>query len=128
MEPGSRRGVDVGTVRLVKRLLYIVGACFVIASPPTMIQAQQKTDPIFGIDKVKHFFIAGFVESMTFAGLQAAGSNRSTARTAAIGTTAVVSFGRELHGRRTNGQFSVKDLVWDALGAGAALLIINKTR
>jgi hypothetical protein len=40
----------------------------------------------------------------------------------------VASLGREFHDRRTKGLFSVKDLVWDALGAGAALLVINKTK
>ena len=92
-------------------------------------QSQPKpADPLFGVDKVKHFFIAGFVETMTFSGLQAAGANRTSARDAAIGAAAAVSFGREIHDRRTKGLFSVKDLVWDAIGAGAALLVINKTR
>ena len=85
-------------------------------------------DPLFGADKVKHFFIAGFVEALTFSGLQAAGADRSPARGAAIGTAAAVSVGREIHDRRTKGLFSVKDLAWDALGAGAALLVLNKTR
>src|SRR5215207_2936983 len=100
----------------------------VVLLPAATVHAQQKSEPIFGVDKVKHFFIAGFVETMTFAGLEAAGAKKSPARTAAIGTTIVVSLGREMHDRRTKGLFSVKDLVWDALGAGAALLVINKTR
>jgi hypothetical protein len=98
---------------------------------PSFAGAQSRpkpADPVFGVDKVKHFFIAGFVETMTFSGLQAAGANRSPARAGAIGATAVVSLGREIHDRRKKGLFSVKDLVWDALGAGAALLVINKTR
>ena len=98
---------------------------------PSLAIAQSRpkpADPIFGVDKVKHFFIAGFVETMAFSGLQAAGVNRSSARGAAIGATTVVSLGREIHDRRTKGLFSVKDLVWDALGAGAALLVINKTK
>jgi uncharacterized protein YfiM (DUF2279 family) len=85
-------------------------------------------DSMFGPDKVKHFFMAGFVEAITFAGLQAAGVNRSSAKSAAIGTTVVVSIGREVHDKRTKGLFSVRDLVWDALGAGAALLVINKAQ
>ena len=85
-------------------------------------------DPVFGVDKVKHFFIVGFVESMSFASLQAAGSSRSTAKTGAIGAATIVSFGREIHDRRTKGLFSVRDLVWDAIGASAALIVINKTQ
>lgn len=85
-------------------------------------------DSIIGVDKVKHFFIAGFVETMTFASLRAAGANRSPARAAAISATAIVSVGREIHDRRTKGLFSVRDLLWDTIGASAALLVINKAQ
>ena len=85
-------------------------------------------DAAFGPDKVKHFLIAGFVESIAFAGLQASGANRNTARSAALAAVVGASIGRELHDRKTKGLFSIPDLVWDALGAGAALLILNKTQ
>jgi uncharacterized protein YfiM (DUF2279 family) len=90
--------------------------------------ARERPDPIFGIDKVKHFFIAGFIESMTFAGAEAAGSRHSTARSLGIGTAAAFSLGREIHDLRTKGQFSFRDLAWDALGASAALMVVNKTQ
>ncbi|MEO8192830.1 MAG: hypothetical protein ABI681_03190 [Gemmatimonadales bacterium] len=89
---------------------------------------ERQSDALFGVDKVKHFFIAGFVESMTFASLQKLGASRGTARAAAIGTTGVVSLGREFHDRRTKGLFSIRDLAWDAIGAGAALLVLNRTQ
>lgn len=82
----------------------------------------------FGPDKVKHFLIAGFVESVTFAGLQASGTNRNAARSGAVAAVVSASIGRELYDRKTKGVFSISDLVWDALGAGAALLVINKTQ
>lgn len=85
-------------------------------------------DAAFGPDKVKHFLIAGFVESVTFAGLQASGANRNTARSAALAAVVGASIGREIHDKRRKGLFSIPDLVWDALGAGAALLIVNKTQ
>ena len=99
---------------------------------PVATHAQDKhkrtDDGLIGADKLKHFFIAGFVESMAFAGSQAIGANRSTARGAAIGVTAVVSVGREVHDRKTKGLFSIRDLAWDALGATAALIVLNKTQ
>lgn len=82
----------------------------------------------FGADKVKHFFIAAFVESVGFAGLRAGGADKSTAVAGAVGGTAAVSLGREVYDRRTKGAFSVLDLVWDALGAGAALLVLTRTQ
>jgi uncharacterized protein YfiM (DUF2279 family) len=103
----------------------------VIAVAPIASKAQDRpkpADPAFGVDKVKHFFIVGFVESMSFASLQAAGSSRSTAKTGAIAAATIISLGREIHDRRTKGLFSVRDLVWDAIGASAALIVINKTQ
>jgi uncharacterized protein YfiM (DUF2279 family) len=116
----------------LKHLWKVFVASLVIGFTPVTLQAQAKhvaqEDRLIGPDKLKHFFIAGFVESMTFAGLQAANANRGTARTAAIGLTAAVSIGREVHDRKTKGLFSVRDLAWDAIGATAALLVINKTQ
>lgn len=82
----------------------------------------------FGIDKVKHFFIAAFVESVGFAGLRAGGADKGTAVAGAVGGTAAVSLGREIYDRRTKGTFGVLDLLWDALGAGAALLVLTRTQ
>jgi uncharacterized protein YfiM (DUF2279 family) len=88
----------------------------------------KKVDPWLGADKVKHFLMAGFVESVTFAGLEAVGANRSTARVAGLSTAAIISVAREVHDRKVGKGFSVKDLAWDGLGIAAALLVINKTR
>lgn len=105
-----------------------------IAAPPgpltdaTDSAPRKLPDPVFGIDKVKHFFIAGFVESVVFASAEAVGSRHSAARSLAIGTAAAVSVGREIHDLRAKGQFSFRDLAWDALGVGAALLVVNKTQ
>lgn len=85
-------------------------------------------DSIFGVDKLKHFLLAGFVESVAFAGLQAAGAERNSSLAGAGVATISVSIGRELHDRRMSGLFSVGDLVWDALGAGAAFLILARVQ
>ena len=81
----------------------------------------------FGIDKLKHFLFAGYVESVGFAGLQTAGAGRNVAFAGATAGTIAFSIGKEIHDRRTYGLFSLADLVWDALGVGAALLILVRT-
>ncbi len=106
----------------------LILAAFVLIAAPLEAQKAKPSDPVFGVDKVKHFFIAGFVESMSFAGLQAAGSSRSTAKTAALAATAVVSVAREVHDKKKKGLFSIRDLAWDAIGASAAILVLNKTQ
>lgn len=85
-------------------------------------------DSALGIDKLKHFLMAGYVESVTFAGLRAAGADRNAAFAGAAVGTAAAAIGKEIHDRRTYGLFSLGDLVWDTLGAGAALLFLTRTQ
>lgn len=92
--------------------------------PQTVVVA----DPWFGADKLKHFFIAGFVESVAFAGLEAAGADRRVARSAAIAGTAATAIGREVYDYRSKGVFSFRDIVWGAFGAGAALMVLQRTQ
>jgi uncharacterized protein YfiM (DUF2279 family) len=86
-------------------------------------------DPWFGADKLKHFFIAAFTQSVTYSVLQTAGVRHDPALASAFAVTAAVSVAKEVHDRRSYGLFSVRDLVWDAAGAGAAsVLIYNAVR
>jgi uncharacterized protein YfiM (DUF2279 family) len=84
-------------------------------------------DSWFGVDKIKHFFISAFIESVSFSALQAAGANRRTAMAGAIGVTAGVGIAREIHDRRTRKAFSYRDLTWDAAGAAAAAAMLSHT-
>ena len=86
-------------------------------------------DRWFGSDKVKHFFMAAFTQSVGYSALQLAGVRHEHALASAWAVTAAVSVGKELHDRKATGLFSVRDLVWDAAGAGAAsALIYNAVR
>jgi putative lipoprotein len=85
-------------------------------------------DSWFGIDKIKHFFMSAFIESVTYSALQAARVNHRSAMAGAIGVTAAFGVGREIHDyRNPNNHFSVKDLTWDALGAGAGVVLLSHT-
>ena len=85
-------------------------------------------DSWFGADKIKHFFLSAFVESVSFSLLQAAGASRRTALAGGLGAAAVVGLGREIHDKRTPGKFfSYRDLTWDAIGAGSAALLLSRT-
>jgi uncharacterized protein YfiM (DUF2279 family) len=90
---------------------------------------ERPLDHWFGSDKVKHFFMAAFTQSLTYSALQVAGVRHEHALTSAWAVTAAVSVGKEMHDRKATGLFSVRDLVWDAAGAGAAsALIYNAVR
>ncbi len=110
------------TLVVVPKLLDEIGA-FVRSVPKRVAR-----DSWFGPDKIKHFFISAFIESVAFSGLQASGAGRDAAFTGAVATTAAFGIGREIHDKRTKGIFSVPDLTWDAAGAGAAALVLRSTQ
>jgi putative lipoprotein len=86
-------------------------------------------DAWFGIDKIKHFFMSAFIESVAYSALQAARVNHRPALGGAIGVTMAVGISREIHDKRTPGNiFSVRDLTWDAVGATAGAVLLSQTR
>jgi len=84
-------------------------------------------DNWFGSDKLKHFFMAAFTQTVAYSALQAARVRHDQAVAGAWAVTATVSIAKEIHDRRSYGLFSVRDLVWDAAGAGAATLLIARS-
>jgi putative lipoprotein len=92
-------------------------------------QAAVVRDSWFGPDKIKHFFMSAFIESVTYSALQAARVNHRPALGGAIGVTMAIGIGREIHDMRTPGNiFSVRDLTWDAVGATAGAVLLSQTR
>ena len=85
-------------------------------------------DGWFGSDKAQHFFASAFVQSIGYGSLRAAGAGHSSSLVGASVTTAIVGFGKEYRDRNTPSDFSGKDLVWDAAGAGAATVLLVRTR
>jgi len=85
-------------------------------------------DAWFGIDKIKHFFISAFIESVSYSALQAARVNHRSALGGAIAITLGFGVGREIHDKRTPGNiFSVRDLTWDAIGIAAGTVLLSHT-
>ena len=92
-------------------------------------QAAVVRDSWFSPDKIKHFFMSAFIESVTYSALQAARVNHRPALGSAIGVTMAIGVGREIHDKRTPGNiFSVRDLTWDAVGVTAGAVLLSQTR
>jgi uncharacterized protein YfiM (DUF2279 family) len=86
-------------------------------------------DSWFGADKIKHFFMSAFIESVTYSALQAARVNHRPALGGAIGVTLAIGVAREIHDKRTPGNiFSVRDLTWDVVGTTAGAVLLSQTR
>jgi putative lipoprotein len=91
-------------------------AVALLATPP---------DSWFGVDKVKHLVVSALVQTLTYSGLQYAGAPHRAAVAGSLAVGAGFGVGRELHDRRVKGQFSRRDLVWDAAGLAGATLIVR---
>jgi Predicted periplasmic lipoprotein (DUF2279). len=92
------------------------------------VHSLKPKDTFLGPDKVKHFFMSAFIESVAFGGMEAAGASRSASIGTASALTAAAGIGREIHDKITKNLFSFGDLAWDTIGTGAALLLISHTQ
>jgi uncharacterized protein YfiM (DUF2279 family) len=77
---------------------------------------------------VQHFFTSAFVQSMTYGSLRAVGTPHGLALAGATATTVVVGVGKEIQDLHTKGEFSTRDLAWDAAGAAAATVLLVKVK
>jgi uncharacterized protein YfiM (DUF2279 family) len=84
-------------------------------------------DAWLGEDKLKHFFTSAFVQGMGYGTLRAAGASHAVALGGATVVTSAAGVGKELWDRGGRGTPSVKDLVWDAAGAGSATVLLVRT-
>lgn len=91
------------------------------------LQAQPPADRWFSSDKIKHFFLAAFVQSVSYSALRATQLGHQSSLVGATAGTAAVSIGKELVDARRTGHFSRRDLVWDAAGMGASTLLLERT-
>ena len=85
-------------------------------------------DSWIGPDKIQHFFSSAFVQSMSYGALRTTGLSHGASLAAATAATATVGVGKEVVDLKTKGLFSVRDLTWDAAGAGAATVLLVRTQ
>jgi uncharacterized protein YfiM (DUF2279 family) len=82
-------------------------------------------DRWFSADKLEHFLSAAFVQSLAYGSLRGVGASHGAAMAGASVTTAVVGVGKEIHDARTGGDPSLRDLAWDAAGAGTMSVLLS---
>ena len=84
-------------------------------------------DRWFAPDKVKHFFSAAFVQSVSYGTFRTMRASNNGALIGASAVTATVSIGKEVWDAHGHGTPSVRDLTWDLAGAGAVSLLLSHT-
>ncbi len=94
----------------------------------TFVPQMSAPDRWFGSDKIQHFVSSAFVQGMGYASLRATGISHSGALTGASVVTAAVGVGKEIHDRDVKGDFSARDLVWDAAGAASMSVLVSQSR
>jgi uracil-DNA glycosylase len=130
--PGHRELVTRALRLIGKRMRTLAAAAVMLVGlllAPRIASAQIPADRWFGSDKVKHFFTSALIQSLAYSVTQVTTSApRSSLLLSASVATAVAGVGKEMHDRRSYGHFSVRDLVWDAAGAGTASVMLVRTR
>jgi uncharacterized protein YfiM (DUF2279 family) len=81
----------------------------------------------FGPDRVKHFFLSFFVQSASYSLARTANVDHRAALFVASGVTAAAAVSKEMWDRKRGSGFDKVDLMWDALGAGAATALLART-
>lgn len=84
-------------------------------------------DSWFGRDKLQHFFLSALAQSLGYGGLRGVGVSHGAALAGASVVTAALGVGKEVHDLRSNGEFSVRDLTWDAAGGATMTLLLTHT-
>lgn len=118
-------------MRIRRRFLlatFLVSVAFVPPQLGAQATHSRPRDSWFGSDKVKHFLMSAFIESLTFSGLQAAGAHRNASFAGAIGVTAVFGIGKEIHDKQRGEPFSLHDIAWDTAGGASAFLMLRHTQ
>lgn len=85
-------------------------------------------DGWFGADKLKHFFMSAFIQSMAYSSARAVGVSHDGAFISATAATVGFGIGREIYDGRVKRSFSYKDLVWDGAGLAAGAILVNNAR
>jgi len=83
-----------------------------------------RPDAWLGEDKLRHFFTSAFVQGFGYGALRAAGASHAMALTGATTVTAAAGLGKEMWDLHGHGTPSVRDLAWDAAGAGSATVLL----
>jgi hypothetical protein len=89
---------------------------------------QSRGDAWFAPDKLQHFTLSYGVTAFAFAGAQLAGAEGDTRLRIAAGTGLLAGIAKEIADVSHGASFSVKDLLYDALGVATAVAILRKVR
>jgi uncharacterized protein YfiM (DUF2279 family) len=92
------------------------------------VVVQQVGDAWLGEDKFRHAGASWAAAVFTYAAVRSVHDDGDTAMAVALPVAAALGIVKEIVDHRRGGPFSGRDLVADALGAGAAWLVLREVR
>ena len=95
---------------------------------PVAAPLRQPLDAWFAEDKMRHLAMAFAATTFAHAAGRAAGMDAGSATAAGAAAAVAASVGKEIFDRRAGGIFSVRDLVWDAVGIALGVLMVGNAR
>jgi uncharacterized protein YfiM (DUF2279 family) len=96
--------------------------------PPDAASAWLARDAWLGEDKARHFGVSYALVMTGAAGARVVGLDRDAALVAAVAGAAAAGLAKEVFDARRGGPFSLRDLVADAAGIAAAVLVVRAAR
>ena len=90
------------------------------------LSVRPPNDRWFGPDKFKHLAFSYMITVSSFGAARLVADHDASITVAAVAGIAA-GIGKEIYDRKTQGP-SARDLVWDAIGVAAAVLIAQETR
>ncbi|MGH7447273.1 MAG: hypothetical protein ACRELT_06915 [Longimicrobiales bacterium] len=97
-------------------------------APQVAVHVQSPSDRWLGEDKFRHVGASWAAMVFTYAAARSVNDDTDTALAIALPVTAALGIAKEAADHRRGGPFSARDLVADALGAGAAWLFLREVR
>ncbi len=90
--------------------------------------AARPADAWLGEDKARHFLMSFAVTTLGYGVGRTVGLDAEQARLAGAAGSAVAGLGKEVYDDRAGTFFSVRDLVWDALGIALGMALVHNIR
>jgi uncharacterized protein YfiM (DUF2279 family) len=125
--PGHRGLVERALALIRKHLLELGLVAAMLLAQVSDVGAQER-DTWFGPDKVKHFFLSGFAYTAGHGTLSLVRARSDLVEPLALSGAVVLGLGKELSDRRRGHRISMRDLLWNAAGTGAAFVLMRRTR
>ena len=97
------------------------------AAPVAVRSRDVVDDRWFGVDKLKHAVLGGFLQAFGYAGLRSFGMRHGDAQAGAFVVVIGMAVQKERVDRRAYGRFSVRDVVWGAAGALGTAALLSRT-